>query len=76
MTDNYNGDFNEIKLSQNGCIQLTTTGVNDNGTDIVNPLMLTAEYVNRISKRDLPSMITPPYKGEYNLMANLNGSSA
>ena len=45
-------------------------GVNATVTNIVNPLMVTANYVDRISKGDMPPVITDVYKGEYNLIKN------
>ncbi|MSM40900.1 MAG: methyl-accepting chemotaxis protein, partial [Geobacter sp.] len=48
-------------------------GVNDTITNIVNPLMVTADYVDRISKGQMPALITAEYKGQYNLIKqNLN----
>ena len=48
-------------------------GVNNIVTNIVNPLMVTADYVDRISKGDMPPAITAEYKGQYNLIkSNLN----
>ncbi|HTY38684.1 MAG TPA: methyl-accepting chemotaxis protein, partial [Bacteroidota bacterium] len=48
-------------------------GVNDTITNIVNPLMVTADYVDRISKGNIPAQITDTYKGQYNLIkTNLN----
>ncbi len=48
-------------------------GVNDTITNIVNPLMVTADYVDRISKGDIPPKITDEYKGQYNIIKdNLN----
>ena len=48
-------------------------GVNATVTNIVNPLMVTANYVDRISKGDMPPVITDVYKGQYNLIkSNLN----
>jgi methyl-accepting chemotaxis protein len=46
------------------------SGVNDTVTNIVNPLMVTADYVDRISKGDMPPTITAEYKGQYNLIKN------
>ncbi len=46
------------------------TGVNDTVVNIVNPLRVTANYVDRISKGDMPPVITDVYKGEYNLIKN------
>ena len=45
-------------------------GVNDTITNIVNPLNVTAEYVNRISRGDIPAKITDPYRGDYNIIKN------
>ena len=48
-------------------------GVNDTVSNIVNPLMVTADYVDRISKGDIPPSITAEYKGQYNIIkTNLN----
>lgn len=48
-------------------------GVNDTVVNIVNPLRVTANYVDRISKGDMPQIITTEYKGEYNIIKqNLN----
>ncbi len=48
-------------------------GVNDTVVNIVNPLMVTADYVDKISKGDIPARITAEYKGQYNLIkGNLN----
>jgi methyl-accepting chemotaxis protein len=45
-------------------------GVNDTITNIVNPLMVTADYVDKISKGVIPPTITDEYKGQYNLIKN------
>ncbi len=48
-------------------------GVNDTITNIVNPLMVTADYVEKISKGQIPAKITDDYKGQYNIIkTNLN----
>ena len=48
-------------------------GVNEVVTNIVNPLNVTAEYVDRISKGDIPPAIVTEYKGQYNIIkSNLN----
>ena len=48
-------------------------GVNDTITNIVNPLMVTADYVDKISKGAIPAKITDNYKGQYNIIkSNLN----
>ncbi len=49
------------------------SGVNDTITNIVNPLMVTADYVDKISKGIIPPVITAEYKGQYNIIkTNLN----
>ena len=49
------------------------SGVNDTITNIVNPLMVTADYVEKVSKGVIPPAITQEYKGQYNLIkGNLN----
>ena len=45
-------------------------GVNDTITNIVNPLNVTANYVDRIAKGDIPQKITAPYSGDYNIIKN------
>ncbi len=49
------------------------TGVNDTITNIVNPLNVTAEYVEKVSKGVIPPTITTEYKGQYNqIKININ----
>ena len=92
ITDNYNGDFNEIKINLNNMVPMMSdllnetskltkaaadgqldqradaakfvggwnqlvTGVNDTITNIVNPLMVTADYVDKVSKGVIPPTI-------------------
>ena len=45
-------------------------GVNDTITNIVNPLMVTADYVDKVSKGIIPPTITDVYKGQYNVIKN------
>jgi len=45
-------------------------GVNDTITNIVNPLMVTADYVDKVSKGVIPPSITDTYKGQYNIIKN------
>ena len=53
--------------------KLLASGVNDTVTNIVNPLMVTADYVDKISKGVIPPEITTTYKGQYNIIkVNLN----
>ncbi|MFZ5776146.1 MAG: MCP four helix bundle domain-containing protein [Thermodesulfobacteriota bacterium] len=105
ITDNYNGDFNEIKSNLNACIdimngllaetdklvkatiagQLATrgdsskfvggwgelvSGVNNLCDAFVGPINVTAEYVDRISKGDIPPKITDTYNGDFNEIKN------
>ncbi len=105
ITDNYNGDFNEIKLNLNNCIDIMNNllvqantvvkaaaageldkradanlfvggwkelvvGVNDIVTNIVEPLMVTADYVDKVAKGIIPPTIATEYKGQYNLIKN------
>jgi methyl-accepting chemotaxis protein len=112
ITDNYNGDFNEIKNNLNTMVtmmsdllsetdkiikaaadgQLDTradaskfvggwnklvSGVNDTITNIVNPLNVTADYVDKVAKGIIPPAITTEYKGQYNVIkGNLNSMVA
>jgi methyl-accepting chemotaxis protein len=105
ITDNYNGDFKEIKVNLNNCIdninalvadaemlaraavegKLDTRadasrhhgdyrkivqGVDDCLDSVINPLNVAAEYVDRISKGDIPAKITDTYKGDFNEIKN------
>jgi methyl-accepting chemotaxis protein len=45
-------------------------GVNETVTNIVNPLNVTADYVERISKGDMPPKIVTAYSGDYNIIKN------
>ncbi len=105
ITDNYNGDFNDIKNNLNRCIaavhalaadatmlsqaavegRLSTRadasqhegdfrtivqGVNDTLDAVIGPLNVAAEYVDRISKGDIPPRITDDYNGDFNEIKN------
>ncbi len=105
ITDNYNGDFNEIKNNLNQCLDVmsgllkeTNTliqatqdgklqmrgnaqqfpggwgelvgGVNKLIDAFVGPINVTAEYVDRISKGDIPPKITDTYNGDFNEIKN------
>jgi len=108
ITDEYRGDFNEIKLNLNNCIdnvaalvadanmlsqatvegRLATRadatrhqgdfrrvieGVNATLDAVIEPLNVAAEYVDRISKGDIPPQITDTYYGDFNeVKCNLN----
>ena len=105
ITDEYKGDFNEIKNNLNQCIDVMkgllketdrlivatvegkldtrgdaekfpggwgrlVGGVNDLVNAFVAPIRVTAEYVDRISKGDIPEPITDEYKGDFNEIKN------
>ncbi len=105
ITDDYQGDFNEIKNNLNQCIEavnrMTTDanmlseaavqgklatradaakhqgdfrriiqGVNDTLDAVIGPLNVAAEYVDRISKGDMPEKIVDAYKGDFNEIKN------
>ncbi len=105
ITDNYNGDFNEIKNNLNTCIDAVNVlvadaglltkaavegklatradatkhhgdyrkivqGVNETLDAVIGPLNVSAEYVDRISKGDIPPKITDNYNGDFNEIKN------
>ena len=108
IRDEYQGDFNEIKMNLNQCIdtinglvdetmmlsesavggQLSTRGnpekfqgyfagivrgFNATLDAVIGPLNVAAEYVDRISKGDIPDPITDEYLGDLNeIKHNLN----
>jgi methyl-accepting chemotaxis protein len=45
-------------------------GVNDTLDAVIGPLQISAGYVERISRGDIPSKITDAYKGEFNTIKN------
>jgi methyl-accepting chemotaxis protein len=62
-TANHHGDFKEV-----------IAGVNKTLDNVIGPLNVAAEYVDRISKGDIPPKITDNYKGDFNeIKNNLNG---
>ncbi len=105
ITDEYKGDFNEVKNNLNQCIEainglvadanvlseaavagkLATRadatkhqgdfrkiveGFNDTLDAVIGPLNVTIEYVDRISKGQIPEKITDEYKGDFNEVKN------
>ncbi|HPI20901.1 MAG TPA: HAMP domain-containing protein, partial [Candidatus Kapabacteria bacterium] len=105
ITDDYKGDFNEIKNNINSCIdnlnllgsdirvsciaslegkldvraditkhqgvyRKIVNGFNDTLDSVIGPLNVAAEYVERISKGDIPPRITDEYKGDFNEIKN------
>ncbi len=57
--NNYNGDYKEL-----------VQGINATLDAVISPLNVTAEYVDRISKGDIPPKITDDYKGDFNEIKN------
>ena len=55
----HHGDFSKI-----------VTGFNDTLDAVINPLKIAAEYVDRISKGDIPPLIINSYRGEFNEIKN------
>jgi methyl-accepting chemotaxis protein len=55
----HDGDFRKI-----------IEGVNDTLDAVIGPLSVTAEYVERISKGDIPNVITDSYNGDFNTIKN------
>ncbi|MDF1547843.1 MAG: methyl-accepting chemotaxis protein, partial [Bacteroidales bacterium] len=105
ITDNYSGDFNEIKNNLNVCIdainlliadagalakaavegklatradaskhegdfRVIVEGVNHTLDAVIGPLNVAAEYVDRISKGNIPPKITDSYNGDFNEIKN------
>ncbi len=55
----FGGDFGKI-----------VSGVNETLDAVIEPLNVAAEYVDRISKGDIPESITDEYKGDFNEIKN------
>ncbi|MHA7833986.1 MAG: HAMP domain-containing protein, partial [Algiphilus sp.] len=105
ITDEYRGDFNEIKNNLNTCIDAVNKmiddanmlskaavegaldtradaskhegkfrtivqGVNDTLDAVIGPLNVAANYVDRISRGDIPEKITDTYNGDFNTIKN------
>ena len=105
ITDDYKGDFNEVKNTLNllidaigilvdetgvtinaaregkldvradseraqGVYRKILRGINDTLDAIIGPLNMAAEYVDRISKGDMPDKITDEYQGDFNEIKN------
>jgi methyl-accepting chemotaxis protein len=58
-TSKHQGDFRSIVL-----------GVNETLDAVIGPLNVSAEYIDRISKGDIPEKITDTYKGDFNEIKN------
>jgi len=105
ITDEYHGDFNEIKNNLNALIDVVhmrnediklliqaatdgkldvradhtrypgenghmIKGINDMLDAYIGPINVSAEYIDRISKGDLPPKITEEYHGDFNEIKN------
>lgn len=57
--DKHNGDFKEI-----------VNGINNTIEAVVNPIKLTAEYLDKISKGIIPQKITQQFNGDFNEIIN------
>lgn len=55
----YQGDYKELMLAFNSALDA-----------LIKPINVTAEYVDRISKGDIPPKITDEYKGDFNEIKN------
>ena len=53
-----------------GDFRVIVQGVNDTLDAVINPLNVSAEYVERISKGDIPPKITDNYNGDFNEIKN------
>ena len=58
-TNKHQGDFRKI-----------VEGVNNTLDYVIGPLNVAAEYVDRISKGDVPALITDHYNGDFNVIKN------
>jgi methyl-accepting chemotaxis protein len=105
ITDDYKGDFNELKNNLNQCIvavkllvedaktlsksaaegkldsradvskhqgdfREVIQGVNETLDNVIRPLNVAAEYVERIAKGEIPAKITDSYNGDFNEIKN------
>jgi methyl-accepting chemotaxis protein len=60
-----------------GAFRQMTTGVNNTLDAVISPLNIAAEYVDRISKGEIPDRITDDYHGDFNeIKNNLNAMLA
>jgi methyl-accepting chemotaxis protein len=62
----YRSDSSKFK----GAYSELVAGINDSIDAIIRPLNVAAEYMDRISKGDLPPMIHDEYKGDFNEIKN------
>lgn len=61
ITDHYNGDFNQIKLNLNTCI------------DAISALKIASAYIERLAQGDIPPHISETFYGDFDtLKRNIN----
>ncbi len=60
------GDLSKINFEFRGVVE----GVNNTLDAVIKPLNVAAEYVDRISKGDVPQKISDDYKGDFNEIKN------
>ncbi len=53
-----------------GDFRKVVEGVNDTLDAVINPLNVSADYIELISKGDMPAIITKEYKGDFNAIKN------
>ncbi len=53
-----------------GDFRIIVQGVNDTLDSVIGPLKVAADYVDRISKGDIPPKLTEPYQGDFNEIKN------
>ncbi|MBP1909893.1 methyl-accepting chemotaxis protein [Methanolobus bombayensis] len=58
-TSRHNGDYRKVVEGVNGCLDA-----------FIGPLNVAAEYIDRISKGDIPEKITDSYSGDFNEIKN------
>ena len=69
----YRADVNRL----NGVYAAIVAGINNALDAVVKPLRVTADYIDRIGKGDIPSAITDTYQGEYEtIRKNINSCIA
>lgn len=63
-------DYRSNVKEYNGVYRELLEGLNNTMNEIISPLNVTAEYVDRISKGDMPPKIIDDYKGDFNEIKN------
>jgi len=63
-------DFRTDASKHNGKFREVIQGFNNTLDAVIGPLNVAAEYVDRISKGDIPPKITDEYKGDFNEIKN------